>query len=45
MKLVLDIGNTLGKLVVYDQEDEVFKTQFELGEMYATLIELFLNFP
>ena len=45
MKLVLDIGNTLGKLVVYDQEDEVFKTQFELGEMHATLIELFLNFP
>jgi type III pantothenate kinase len=45
MKLVLDIGNTLGKLVVYEQEDEVFKTQFELGEMYATLIELFLNFP
>jgi len=23
----------------------VFKTQFELGEMHATLIELFLNFP
>lgn len=45
MKLVLDIGNTLGKLVVYEQEDEVFSAQFELGEMHATLIELFLNFP
>ena len=45
MKLVLDIGNTLGKLVVYEQEDEVFRTQFKLVEMHATLIDLFFDFP
>jgi type III pantothenate kinase len=45
MKLVLDIGNTLGKLVVYRQQDEVFRSQFELGEMYTTLIDLFFDFP
>ena len=45
MKLVLDIGNTLGKLVVYEQEDEVFSAQFELGEMHTTLIDLFFDFP
>ena len=45
MKLVLDIGNTLGKLMVYRQQDEVFRSQFELGEMYTTLIDLFFDFP
>ena len=45
MKLVLDIGNTLGKLVVYGQENEVFRAQFELGEMHLVLIDLFFDFP
>lgn len=45
MKLVLDIGNTFGKLVVYRQEDEVFRAQFEHKDMYTTLIGLFFDFP
>ena len=45
MKLVLDIGNTLGKLVVYSKGDEAFSTTFEHGAMLDLIKKTRLKYP
>jgi len=44
MNLVLDIGNSFGKMVLYKGEDVVFRDQAPAAELFKKLKKLFLKY-